>query len=61
MITATELIWYMNKLENSRATTIEEFMFFEVSMEWESNPTWVELADMLKATMVLHEGWWISK
>ena len=45
----------------SRNKSIEEFMLKEVCFDWESNEVWVELAELLKATMQLVNGWWIDK
>lgn len=55
------LFEYQGKLEWSNAKSIEEFMLKEVCFDWESNEVWIELADLLKATMQLVNGWWIDK
>lgn len=57
----SEIMFYQDKLEYSRAKTIEEFMTLEVALDWEKNEVWTELAEILKATMFLFEGWWICK
>lgn len=56
-----DIMFYQERLKYSRAKTIEEFMTLEIALDWETNEVWTELAEILKATMFLFEGWWISK
>lgn len=56
-----EILFYQERLEYSRAKTIEQFMADEVAIDWGTNEVWTELANILRATMELVNGWWVDK
>lgn len=56
-----DLMDYQEKLSFSTSPTIEHFMVNEVSFDWDKNEVWIEVAELLKATMKLEDDWWIEK
>lgn len=58
---ATKLMEYQAKLEWSKSPTIFHFMVNEVCFDFDKNPVWVELAQLLEATMERKNGWWVDK
>ena len=57
-ISAMELMEYQERLEYSTHKTIFDFMVNEVSVDFDRNPVWVEMAKLLEQTMVYIEGRW---
>ena len=58
---ATKLMEYQAKLEWSKSPTIHHFMVNEICFDFDKNPVWVELAQLLEATMERKNGWWVDK
>ena len=61
LVTNMELFEQQEQLELSKAQSIEQFMFDQFSVDWFKKPVLVELAELLKATMKLENGWWVAK
>ena len=55
------LMEYQERLSFSKSPTIHHFMVNEVCFGYDRNPVWIELAELLEATMKLENGWWIDK
>lgn len=59
--TVNEIMEAQERLSFSKAKTIEEYMVKEISLDWDKDPIWRELRDILKSTMQRVNGWWIDK